>query len=483
LNTLLKAIKNHSIKISGIAVTGFLIVLSYYSEGLSGGSDSYGHFLIAKNAWSHPELILDQWGKPLYTIIAMPFAQFGIHGIILLNIICLIGSGFFAYRIAVMLQFKFAYMAFLLTVCSPVFLDNTISSLTEPLCAFLVIWCVYLHTKSNYTLSAIMASLLPFARSEGFIVLFVFSVVIILVQKRYYSIPLLFSGSIIFNTLGWIIQGDPFWVISQNPYINFELSGNNICGNGGLFHYLYAGHYTFGFFVCILLAGSIPLILGEYFRNEEKRNSIYLLISGIFLGYFGAHVFIWWKGMMGSCGYVRVMTVIVPLVSLLVVYVLHKSTSYINIRLPKNGSIIMQFIVILFVLNTIYTPFRYYAYKYPLTLTEEQKQYNTLHIWYQETNYQNRTKIYLRPYFSIIANIDPYNKNEHLDFWASSLQFSKKDDILIWDSHFGPYECGIPLIDLEKNKDWKKIKKIIPTNVIPTVNNLPFEIHVFEKIN
>jgi hypothetical protein len=207
-----------------------------------------------------------------------------------------------------------------------------------------------------------------------------------------------------------------------------------------------------------------------------------ILIIMIFLAYFGAHVFIWWKGMMGSCGYVRVMTVIAPVVSLIVVYGMTKLNNLVFSLTPKYGKIITKTLTTLLIINTIYTPYRYYSYRYPLAISEEQEEYHKLLDWYKNQNFEQRTKIYLYPYFSIIADIDPYNQKEHLDFWASSLQFTKKGDILIWDSHFGPNESGTPLADLESNKSWKKINKIIPEHTLLTMNNQPFEIHVFEKI-
>jgi hypothetical protein len=309
------------------------------------------------------------------------------------------------------------------------------------------------------------------------------AIILIIIKKQYKLIPYLFIGSLFLNTLGWVIDGDPFWVITQNPYINFELSGINICGNGGLFHYMYAGHYTFGFFVCIIILLTICYFLGELILVNKSVNYNMLLIIMIFLTYFGAHVFIWWKGMMGSCGYVRVMTVIAPIVSIIVVYGMNKLNQLFFNMFPKFGKNISKIIILLLIINTIYTPYRYHDYRYPLAISKEQEQYHKLLSWYDNQDFENRTKIYLYPYFSIIAGIDPYNQKEHLDFWASSLQFSKKGDILIWDSHFGPNESGTPLADLESDKSWNKIHNIIPEKTFLTMNDKPFEIHVFEKVD
>lgn len=69
-----------------LAVLSVLTFLGFYyvaslSPGVEGGMDSYNHYLISRFSWIHPkELLLDQWGKPLYNILASPFAQFGMMG-------------------------------------------------------------------------------------------------------------------------------------------------------------------------------------------------------------------------------------------------------------------------------------------------------------------------------------------------------------------------------------------------------------------
>ncbi len=444
--------------------------------------DTYNHYLISRHSWQNHELFLDYWGKPIYNILASPFAQFGINGMVVMNIICLVLSALFSFKIAQELKFKHAYLVYIFTLLSPVFLDNTISSLTEPLCALLVILTIYFLVKEKYNAGAVVAGLLPFARSEGFIILFVVFVYLLIQHRKIKAFLLLGLGSLIFNTLGWIITDQMFWIFTENPYINFELSGRNVCGNGSPFHYLIAGHYTFGKIASFLLAFGIGLFSINFIRKIKTPNLKMGLVVASFLLYFLAHAFIWWKGMMGSCGYVRVMTVIAPLASIIIVYFLSSFYALLAKHFGRSGeyaSFIFSFILIF---NAIYVPYRYYAYKYPLTISAEQEQYVILNDWYQQQNFEDRTKVFLYPYFSIIADISPYDQTQHLDFWKSSLQWTKKGDILIWDKHFGPNECGTPLDTMLARKDWELIKSIIPEKPIPTLNSDSFEIHVFEKI-
>jgi hypothetical protein len=465
----------------GIVVSIILFWLALISPGVEGGMDSYNHYLIARNTWNHPHLFLDQWGKPLYNILASPFAQFGLHGIALFNIICLIWSSFLAYFIAKKIVPQFAFFAFIISIFSPVFLDITISGLTEPLCALWVTYSIYLLVVERYSRAALFAGFLPFARSEGFIILGII-LLFLLIKREFRSSLYLAFGSIFFNSLGWLIEKEPFWIITKNPYINFAMTGRNVCGSGNLSHFLYAGHYTFGQVTCVLLLGAAALLAWHVYKKGIKPNLDLLLVFAVFASYFLAHVLLWWLGMMGSCGYIRVMAVVSPMVAILAAFTVTLMSRFIlNSTLPFK-QLINQLFISLLVINAIYVPYRYYAYKYPLTISAEQEQYVKAAAWYREQDFEERTKVVLYPYFSILADLDPYDKTQLLEFWESSFEFTKKGDILFWDSHFGPHECSTPLATLENNPKWKKIHSILPTQKIPTVNNAAFEIHIFEKI-
>ena len=110
-----KKIDSYLLVTFSILISVFLFLLAFESNGLSGGSDSYNHYLIAKNSWTYPSLFMDQWGKPIYNLIASPFAQFGLSGVIFLNILCLIFSGLLVYKTTFKLNLKFAFLGFLLT--------------------------------------------------------------------------------------------------------------------------------------------------------------------------------------------------------------------------------------------------------------------------------------------------------------------------------------------------------------------------------
>lgn len=473
---------NIPLGILAVLVSTFLLYLNHISPGIEGGMDSYNHYLIAKYSWQYPSLLLDQWGKPLYTLVSSPFAQLGINGMVVFNIICLIFTSFLAYRVALALHVNNAYLVFIFTILSPIFLDNTISSLTEPFSALLVLLSFYWIIKDKVYLGAIVAGFLPYARSEGYIILFIVAVYLVFYLKNFRSILYFLLGSIFFNLVGWLVTSEPLWVITQNPYLNFELSGKNICGSGGLFHYILAGHYTFGIVVCVLMVVGVIGFTGKLLTTRNDQNPKIGIIIFSFVLYFATHSIIWWQGMMGSCGYIRVMTVIAPLSGIIAVYGLNSLFTFLKSKTTFIPNTLFSVVIVIIVLNTVYVPFRYYTYKYPLGISQEQQKYEELLLWYNGQNYADNTSFYFYQYFTIIADLNPYDKTKHIDLWATNMQYAKKGDVLIWDSHFGPNECGIPLIELQQDTTWYNVKSIVPTTPIPTVNGVNFEIHVFEKM-
>ena len=457
-----------------VIVAVLLYVLFSYSEGLQGGMDSYNHYLIAKYSFKHPSLLLDYWGKPVYNFIALPFTQFGLNGSVILNILCLIGSSIFCFGIANKLGSKLPILAFFLCLLSPIFLDNTISSLTEPLNAFLLTWTLYLLLKERWAWGAIIAGFLPYARSEGFIIAAVIGLYLLFYEKNYKAVLLLLAGSIILNFTGWIIEGKPFWIITENPYLKFELSGGNICGSGSFIHYFRWGHVTFNLSVCLLLVASVFYLIKDLIAKQA--NKTVALITAIFVAYFAAHTVIWGIGMMGSCGYIRVMTVIAPLAAIL--------GSLAFERLAKGlKPILKNALLVLLFANAIYAPIKYYAYLYPLELSQEQNEFKKVYEFLNESQYTNSSWAYMYPYLSLMSNRDPWDKEEHIELWLTSLPYMDQGTIVIWDAHFGQNEGQIKEDYLRNNPEYELIEEFYPKESFSTQGGYPFHILVFKKLS
>ncbi|MFH1849548.1 MAG: hypothetical protein ABH879_05155 [archaeon] len=84
------------------------LILGFSSNEIYGGpiDDEYTHYFYARYSWDESWYLFDFWGRPGYTIIASPFAQFGFVGIRLLNSILALLTAILTYRIAVRLKIK-----------------------------------------------------------------------------------------------------------------------------------------------------------------------------------------------------------------------------------------------------------------------------------------------------------------------------------------------------------------------------------------
>ncbi|MFN5251442.1 MAG: hypothetical protein ACK5DE_10360, partial [Bacteroidota bacterium] len=94
-------IKNSTAAIGVLLLALFLYLLIWFrADWPAGGQDSWNHLLYARWSTTHPELMLDQWGKPLFTIPAIPFSYFGIQGLYVFNVTCVLGTAWLVYLTA-----------------------------------------------------------------------------------------------------------------------------------------------------------------------------------------------------------------------------------------------------------------------------------------------------------------------------------------------------------------------------------------------
>ncbi len=73
-----------------IILLGLVIVYSilvFLSEGTIGGADDVTHYRFSRYAFQNPSFFLNHWGKPFFTAISSPFAQFGYNGIRIFNVL------------------------------------------------------------------------------------------------------------------------------------------------------------------------------------------------------------------------------------------------------------------------------------------------------------------------------------------------------------------------------------------------------------
>jgi len=228
------------------------IILALLSEGSVGGADDIAHYKFSRYAFKYPEFFLDPWGKPFFTLLMAPFAQFGMTGVRIFNILLGLGAGLLTYLTAKKLTFRHPLLALFMLVFTPIYSALMISGMTEILFSFMLILGIYLFFLNRYIWSAVVISLLPFIRTEGIVIMPLFCLAY-LINRQWKTIPFLVTGFLFFSIIGSFHYNDFFWVINTMPYTG---SASDIYGTGELLYYVNKFRPIFGpplFF--LILAG------------------------------------------------------------------------------------------------------------------------------------------------------------------------------------------------------------------------------------
>lgn len=412
------------------AALALMVIVSMISQGIYDTGDGILHYQMARWSWQHPELLLDHWGKPVFTLVASPFAQFGYKGVVLFNVLCHIGSAWLTWRIADRMKLPFAFLAGPLLIFAPVSWGVAQSGLTEPLFALTLMLAIYFITGGRYSTAAIIISLLPFVRTEGFLLAPLFGIYFI-ARKEFLPLALLASGTIVYSVLGGIfVHNDFLWVMHQNPY-----RGEELYGHGTLFHFVDRNEFIFGWAMTGLIA--IGLITVPFRRQFTPRHSLaeFLLVFGAFVVFFAAHSIFWWKGLFGSLGLLRVMACVMPCAVIISLRGLQLLSLPFAAR--KYPAMILACIALVL---TMFNTLRYHH----LILEPDEKQIaaEETAAKIKELGLESRLMYYAHPVITHLLDKDPFDPAQSRQYHELKNEFAPRGSIIIWDSHFWPKTSG-----------------------------------------
>lgn len=455
------------------------ILLSLASAGAYGGADNYIHYRLSRYAFQHPNFFIDHWGKPLFTILSSPFSQFGFRGIKIFNVIMGILAAMFTYLAARKLSYPNAWLAIFLCCFSPVYTLMMMTGMTEVLFSFVLIFSVWLFLYKRYSISAIVISFLPFARTEGFY-LIPFFLMALVIEKKYKYIPLLITGTIFFSVIGSFYYHDMLWVINQNPY----KGKSEIYGSGSLFTFVNSYKEITGLLPAIFLIVGILTLSFTTIKQKLKMDKMlgveWSLIFLPFLAYVSIHSFLWWKGLAGSLGLVRYMAAIIPLAVLLAL----KGLNFILIPLQRYKLHFLRMILIIVILFIVVRePFRQTKIPVPLGLTDELVKEAS--EWLKNSEYYNHKIYYYDPLFYVFLEISPYDSTriqELIPDRDNPGNGIPEGSIVLWDAHFSANEGRLPLRTMQENNKFRTVKIFEPKEKFQVLGGYNYEIHVFQKL-
>jgi hypothetical protein len=453
-------------------------VLAVLSEGTIGGGDDLTHFRYARYAFAHPYLFLHHWGKPVFTALSAPFAQFGWNGIKIFNVLAGAAAAWFTYATARLLKKDFPVLGIFLVISSPLYTMLMLSGMTEVLFSLFLVVSIFLFFRKNYVWSALLLSFLPFVRNEGVVILPLFALAYAW-EKQWKALPCLLAGFVFYSLVGTFHYGDLLWVIHEMPYTG---GARDMYGSGPLLHYVYASKFTLGIGLALLAALGGTVWVTEPFTGavrERKPWLMEMLVAYLpFAVYLAAHSFVWWKGMGNSVGLIRVIAAVVPSAALLGVLGWSRLMAWLPV---KRGY--KQAATGLLCLFLAIQP--HLVYEIPVPLIGTQKYVREASEWLLGSEYFRNKIYYYDPHFEHFLGLDPYDEARCRSFLHNSSQPETGvpgGAIVLWDAHFSPGNGQLPLERLMDHPGFRLIRVFRPDPPFLMRDGQEYKICVFQRI-
>ena len=474
MSTLLQRIK--AWKPEGIFIVLMVLFIIHsalviFTENAHGGADMIGHYFISRYSFAHPFLFFDHWGKPFYTLLASPFAALGFPAARLFSVLCGLASVYFVFRILKAWNIRIHWSAYFIFAFAPMFFHLMQATLTEALMGLMLVASVYALQQHKHYIAALMMSFVPFVRTEG-IILFPVVAVLLLYRRKYTSILFLSAGTLLYSFAGYFIHHDWLWVIHKMPYS----VGSSMYGSGELIHFIKNHNIITGWPLSLLLFSGTVLWIREWKMNKFRINekiAVYILISAFWMIYFVAHSLVWWLGMGGSLGLLRVMASIIPLMAIPSLWAIH----YLFQNFLKKS--LFQFSLIL--LFVFYQAGNYYHKLFKeLHYGPREKLIREVAAYIGTTHFSRL--IYFDPLLIYFLDLDPYQSDKVQQGVSDRIQPSnslKEGDVVVWDSHLGLNEYQLPLSHLVSDSLLERVGAYCPSVPLKTFKGDPYEFHVF----
>jgi hypothetical protein len=293
-----------------------LLLIQYFSLGrIVDVGDGIAHYQVARDAFQHPELFLNTWGRPFFTLLMSIPAQFGMHAIILINILFATLTAILLYQVAIAVGINNGWLAPLLLITSHSTWNTIFAGLTEPLFLLLTVYSALLIIQNKRKFAYFIFGTMILTRPESVIMVPTLFIVDVIHNRPRIkelinaiiwatSIPLLYTviGVIMFNK-DWL-----YLIRSTSNHV-----AGDIYGFGNLNHfYIKRLEITSNAIYLFSLLGIIIAIYRRYWILLITTTGGILIIV--------LHSILWTLGLLGSAGLTRMLSTALPFICLAAVY-------------------------------------------------------------------------------------------------------------------------------------------------------------------
>jgi hypothetical protein len=410
------------------------------------------HFLFAKWAWTHPELFVGVWSRPLFTLIYSSPALIGYRATRIFTVLICLAIAWQTWRLAEELKIKRAPFAAPLLWLQPSFLLFSADNMTEPIFALVLVIALRLHHRGQIKTGMLIASLLILARPEGFFLGILWWLWVLLdcgfakkkepfnpksaIRNPQSAIPILATGAFIWWLAALIITGDPIY-IKHNWPANWPLTGT-VYGAAGLVAFPLRLPEAVG---PLLL---LPFCFGLY--HLIKRREL-LTITSSFLLIFGLHTVLRAFGLLGSAGYPRYLIAVSPAIAIITLV----GWNEISARWCSNTSRIFRTASAAIIIS--FSAFINFLYTDGAEWSRDARAIAEAHSWFESHPLPITRLIWSEPYSCILFGRDPWenpaftpNREKNLLLLSNSA----RGTLAVWDEKVGPKWPGLKASDFEE---------------------------------
>jgi len=299
--------------------------------------DGGQHYLFARWAWTHHELFVGVWSRPLFTFFYSFPALISFRAARALTVLICLAIAWQTWRLAEDFKLRRAPLSIALLFLQPSFFLFCADTMTEPIFALVYVVALRLHHRGRRVSGMIAASLMILARPEGFFLGALWAFWELLTSNYQSSTNASFpdqakqsfchlksairiqnwpqsaikllclaTGAFLWWLAALLLTGDPLF-IKHNWPTNWPMTGT-VYGAHGLIAYPIRLPEAVGLFLLpIFVYGLIWLL---------KRRQLFTITSS-FLLIFVLHTILRAYGLLGSAGYPRYLVAISPAIALI----------------------------------------------------------------------------------------------------------------------------------------------------------------------
>jgi hypothetical protein len=108
----------------------YMLYLLFSSTGTP-LQDEIAHYIISRDAWHTPELILNTWGRTGHTLLYMVPAKIGLTAARLFSLVMAVCTAWYTLKMAQLMELKIYYLVPLFLFFQPWFADLSYLDITE----------------------------------------------------------------------------------------------------------------------------------------------------------------------------------------------------------------------------------------------------------------------------------------------------------------------------------------------------------------